>query len=291
MEEEPIAPPERAPTDELPPEDWTAEQVIANSSRPLRGGLDDEEGDNAEPEWEDAEPEEESPEQLPPEEEEEEPELDSEDRPPSRFVRDTQDLFARWRAEAYAPAPRRPDPPQRRLWCTRPEPDFPGVQIPRRKRAELVLAAALAAEALPARDVRPRPLQASAPTEQANAPAADTAVSASEPEEDAPDFSVEGIRRHIQQRWDQRPNGIRYARWQEMMENFAQRMAARIATERQMATRDSAADGADGADPEELEEQESTLEEQEDQEEHQQSELEAAGAVEPQKSPSGAVGP
>ena len=74
------------------------------------------------------------------------------------------------------------------------------------------------------------------------------------------------------------------------MENFAQRMAARIATERQMATRDSAADGADGADPEELEEQESTLEEQEDQEKHQQSELEAAGAGEPQNSPSSASG-
>ena len=42
---------------------------------------------------------------------------------------------------------------------------------------------------------------------------------------------------------------------------------------------------------EELAEQESTLDEQEDQEKHQQSELEAAGAGEPQNSPSGAVGP
>ena len=116
-------------------------------------------------------------------------------------------------------------------------------------------------------------------------------VSSSEREEEAPDFSVERIRRHIQQRWDHRPNGIRYARWQEMMENFAQRMAARVATEQQMETRDSAADGADGADLEELAEQESTLDEQEDQEKHQQSELEAAGAGEPQNSPSGAVGP
>ena len=188
MDEEPIAPPERAPADELPPEDWSAEQVIANSSRLMRGNLDDEDGDNAEPEWNDAELEEGSPEQLPPEEEEEGPERDNADRPPSRFTRDTQDLFARWRAEAYAPAPRRPEPPQLRLWCTKPEPDFPGVQIPRRKRAELVLAAALAAEALPARDVRPRPPQAPAPTEQANVRAADTAVSASEPEEEAPDF-------------------------------------------------------------------------------------------------------
>ena len=116
-------------------------------------------------------------------------------------------------------------------------------------------------------------------------------MNAAEPEEEAPDFSVEGIRRHIQQRWDHRPNGIRYARWQEMMENFAQRMAARIATEQQMETRVSAADGTDGADHEELAEQESTLDEQEDQAKHQQSELEAAGAGEPQNSPSGAVGP
>ena len=50
MEEEPIAPPERAPADELPPEDWTAGLVIANSSRLMRDGLDDEDGDNAEPE-------------------------------------------------------------------------------------------------------------------------------------------------------------------------------------------------------------------------------------------------
>ena len=131
--------------------------------------------------------------------------------------------------------------------------------------------------------------EAPAPTAQESAPEAGTADGAGEPEEEAPDFSVEGIRRHIQQRWDHRPNGIRYARWQEMMESVAQRMAARIATERQVATRDSAADGADGADPEDLAEQESNLE-QEDQEEHQQSELEAAGAGEPQNSPSEASG-
>ena len=189
----------------------------------------------------------------------------------------------------YAPTPWRPPPPQLHLWCTRPEADFPGTQIPRRKRAELVLAAALAADALPARDVRPRPPQAPAPSvpgggleERAEAPP-------TEPAEEEPDFSAEGIRRHIQQRWDHRPNGIRYARWQEMMENPAQRMAAWVATEQQMATRASAADGADGADPEELAEQESNLE-QEDQEEHQQSELEAAGAGEPQNSPSRASG-
>ena len=58
-----------------------------------------------------------------------------------------------------------------------------------------------------------------------------------------------------------------------------------------MAARESAADGADGADLGELPEQESTLDEREDQEGHQQSELEAAGAGEPQNFPSGAVGP
>ena len=69
-------------------------------------------------------------------------------------------------------------------------------------------------------------------------------------------------------------------------------MAARIATEQQVATEGSAADGAAGAGPEEPEEQGSTLEQQEDQEvTQQQSELEAAGAGEPQNSPSGAVGP
>ena len=190
----------------------------------------------------------------------------------------------------YAPAPRRPSPPQLHLWCTRPEPDFPGTQIPRRKRAELVLAAALAADALPARDVRPRPPPAPVPPEQGGGLEEGAVPAAHEPEEEAPDFSVEGIRRHIQQRWDHRPNGIRYARWQEMVENFAQRMAARIASEQQMATRESAAVGADGADLEEPADQESPLREQDDQEEHQQSELEAAGAGEPQNSPSRASG-
>ena len=75
-----------------------------------------------------------------------------------------------------------------------------------------------------------------------------------------------------------------------MMENFAQRMAARIASEQQMATRVSAAVGADGADLEEPADQESPLSEQDDQDEHQQSELEAAGAGEPQNSPSRASG-
>ena len=110
-----------------------------------------------------------------------------------------------------------------------------------------------------------------------------------EPEEEAPDFSVEGIRRRIQQRWDHRPNGIRYARRQEMMESFAQRMAAQITSEQQMAS-GSAAVGADDTDLEEPADQKPPLEEQDDREEHQQSELEAAGAGEPQNFPLGAFG-
>ena len=115
MEEAPVARPGQQAAPDIPMEDWSAEQVIANSSQLLRGGLDDEEGDNAEPDWDDEEPEEEDLEQLPPEGEEEETALDREQRPPSRFIRDTRDLFARWRAEVYAPAPRRPSPPQLHL--------------------------------------------------------------------------------------------------------------------------------------------------------------------------------
>ena len=100
---------------------------------------------------------------------------------------------------------------------------------------------------------------------------------------------MEGIRRHIQQRWDHRPNGIRHARWQEMMASFARRMAARIASEEQMAAGGSAADGEAGADPEQLEEPESAPVQEEDQEEQQQRvQLEAAGAGEPQNCPPGA---
>ena len=188
----------------------------------------------------------------------------------------------------YAPAPWRPPPPQLRLWCTRPEADFPGTQIPRRKRAELVLAAALAADALPARDVRPRPPQVPAPSVPDGGVEESTEVPSTEPAEEEPDFSAEGIRRHIQQRWDHRPNGIRHARWQEMMESFAQRMAARVASEEQMASSGSAAGSADDADPDDPANENFLAAEQSDQEEHQQSEQEAAGAGEPQNSLSGA---
>ena len=187
----------------------------------------------------------------------------------------------------YAPAPWRPPPPQLHLWCTRPEADFPGTQIPRRKRAERVLAAALAADALPARDVRPRPPQAPALSVPDGGVEESAEDPSTEPAEEELDFSAEGIRRHIQQRWDHRPNGIRHARWQEMMESFAQRMAARVASEEQMASSGSAAGGADDADPEDLA-NETLLPAEHDQGEHQQSEQEAAGAGEPQNSLSSA---
>ena len=70
----------------------------------------------------------------------------------------------------------------------------------------------------------------------AEQPEADDARAApAQGEEEAPDYSTEGIRRHIQQRWDHRPAGIRYARWEAMLEDFSGRMAARIAAEHQMA--------------------------------------------------------
>ena len=57
-----------------------------------------------------------------------------------------------------------------------------------------------------------------------------------------------------------------------------------------MASSGSAAVGADDTDLEEPADRNSPLAEQDDQEEHQQSELEAAGAGEPQNSPPGAFG-
>ena len=212
-----------------------------------------------------------------------------EQRTPLRFLRDTRELFMRWRMEMYAPAPWRPPPPQLHLWCTRPEADFPGTQIPRRKRAELVLAAALAADALPARDVRPRPPQAPALSVPDGGVEESAEDPSTEPAEEELDFSAEGIRRHIQQRWDHRPNGIRHARWQEMMESFAQRMAARVASEERMASSGSAAGSAEDADPVDPENQNFLPVEHSDQEEPQQSEQEAAGAGEPQNSLSSAV--
>ena len=49
MEEEPASQPRLQVAPDIPMEERSAEQVIANSSLILRGGLDDEEGDNAEP--------------------------------------------------------------------------------------------------------------------------------------------------------------------------------------------------------------------------------------------------
>ena len=128
-----------------------------------------------------------------------------------------------------------PAPPRLELWCDRPQPDFPGRRIPRRKRAELVLAAAAMAAALPARDVRPRPpAQEALPGSQdpADANPGGGVETDDEPDEH-PDFSEEGIRRALLARWEYRPVGIRYSRWEEMLANFASRMAARIQDEDQ----------------------------------------------------------
>ena len=72
MEEEVFVPPGQALAAEPPPEDWTAAQVIAHSSQLLRGGLDDMDGDNPEPDWDTGDPEGEGCDQLPPDDEEEE---------------------------------------------------------------------------------------------------------------------------------------------------------------------------------------------------------------------------
>ena len=75
-----------------------------------------------------------------------------------------------------------------------------------------------------------------------------------------------------------------------MTENFAQRMAARIASEQRASTGEAAATGAAGTNPEEPSDQDPSLSEQGDQDHYQQSEPEAAGAGEPQNPPSGASG-
>ena len=74
-----------------------------------------------------------------------------------------------------------------------------------------------------------------------------------------------------------------------MMESFAQRMAARVASEEQMASSGSATGSADDADPDDPANENFLPAELSDQGEHQQSEQEAAGAGEPQNSLSGAA--
>ena len=109
-----------------------------------------------------------------------------------------------------------------------------GRWIPRRKRDELVLAAALTAAALPSRDVRPRPPASSSPAERGEAtPRAEQATAPGEEPEESRDFSAEGIRRALLARWEYRPAGIRYSRWEEMLASFADRMAARVRDEDQ----------------------------------------------------------
>ena len=89
------------------------------------------------------------------------------------------------------------------------------------------------AAALPARDVRPRPpAQEELPGSQDPADAnPDGGVETDDEPDEPPDFSEEGIRRALLARWEYRPVGIRYSRWEEMLARFASRMAARIQDE------------------------------------------------------------
>ena len=166
----------------------------------------------------------------------------------SRGPRSMQQLFEQWRADAAAPCRDAPPPPRLELWCDRPQPDFPGLRIPRRKRAELVLAAAVVAAALPARDVRPRPPErGDAPASQDTADEHALGVAADDEPDEPPDFSEEGIRRALLARWEYRPVGIRYARWEEMLASFASRMAARLQDEDQQSSLEPADQPPGGA--------------------------------------------
>ena len=243
MDEEPTPdpqPPDRVAEIADDPREWDGVQVIQNADRLLLGHLDEAFADNPEPE---------GPDWDQPEEDDREP--DDGERPgeegpadelpqgaPSavRGLRSTSQLFEQWRADAAAPCRDAPPPPRLELWCDRPQPDFPGRRIPRRKRAELVLAAAAMAAALPARDVRPRPPEREdTPGSRDTADAQPVGVETEDEPDEHPDFSEEGIRRALLARWEYRPVGIRYSRWEEMLASFASRMAARIQDEDEQA--------------------------------------------------------
>ena len=212
-------------------------------------------------------------------------------QPSARCLEASQSLLQKCRKDLAAPGSPEGTPRNLQLWCDPPAPTFPGLPIPRRERAELVLAAAMAGEVLPARDVRPRPPAASL-ERAAEQPETDDAASApARDEEKTPDFSIQEIRRHVQQRWDHRPAGIRYARWEAILEDFSRRMAARIAAEDQMAEEGAAAGEGAGAVLERSSDDESVPEQEADREEQQQSNVhELPSAGEPQKTPLEATG-
>ena len=245
-------PPDRADEAEGDPREWDGAQVIHNADRLLLGHLDEEFADNPDPEEPDwdrpvdgvREPDD----RDGPTEEELAGMVPREAPVSTRGPRSIQQLLEQWRADAAAPCRDAPPPPRLELWCDRPQPDFPGLRIPRRKRAELVLAAALMAAALPARDVRPRPPERGEASTSHDTADEQALRSASDEEPDEPpDFSAEGIRRALLARWEYRPAGIRYARWEEMLASFAERMAARLQDEDQQSSLEPAVQPTGGA--------------------------------------------
>ena len=140
----------------------------------------------------------------------------------------------------------------------------------------------MTAEVLPARDVRPRPPGAAAA--EANG-VENLAMPSDAPEsepEGPPDFSTEGIRRHIQERWAHRPFGVRYARWEAMLGSFASRMAARIASENEMEEPEPAAEFENSAGSTQPRGDEAAWQREAAPEAQQQSEHEVPGAGKPQ---------
>ena len=131
------------------PREWTGAQVVANTDRLLLGSLDEEFADNPDPDeedWDRPDDNDHGPdEEDRPTEQELAEAAPRERQPSSRSQQATRKLLEQWRGDAAAPCRDAPPPPRLELWCDRPQPDFPGLRIPRRKRAELVLAAAKAA--------------------------------------------------------------------------------------------------------------------------------------------------
>jgi hypothetical protein len=185
--------------------------VVTRTAALLRGGVDDDE------------PESDIEEPFVPEDELEEP-LDEyeellEARPEAPRRTPAQqakriEWITHWRAEREAGGVLPPAaPPTLDWWCRSPSPVPEGKRIPRRRRTEVMLAAAAHAEALPNRDYRPRP-----PT-------------AAEPAEEEEDLSEDAIFQKLRMTFT-RPDGIDGPRWYEMLISFARRKAAEAAEER-----------------------------------------------------------
>ena len=143
MEEAPIAEQPRPPAAEDGagggPREWTGAQVVNNADRLLLGHLDEEFADNPEPseaEWDRPDDGDHGPDEEDWPTEQELAEAAPRERSSSlRSQRTTQRLFEQWREDAAAPCRDAPAPPRLELWCDRPQPDFPGHRIPRKKES------------------------------------------------------------------------------------------------------------------------------------------------------------